>query len=64
MGEKHLKLTLVKEDAEIEAIAFNIDVDAWIKEPPSEIHALFRLDVNEYRGARTLQLVIQSFWRL
>ena len=64
VGEKHLKLTLVKENAEIEAIAFNIDVDAWIKDPPSEIHALFRLDVNEYRGARTLQLVIQSFWRL
>ena len=64
VGEKHLKLTLVKEDAEIEAIAFNIDVDAWIEDPPSEIHALFRLDVNEYRGARTLQLVIQSFWRL
>ena len=64
VGEKHLKLTLVKEDAEIEAIAFNIDVDAWIEDPPSQIHALFRLDVNEYRGARTLQLVIQSFWRL
>ncbi|OUV59741.1 MAG: single-stranded-DNA-specific exonuclease RecJ [Cellvibrionales bacterium TMED122] len=64
VGEKHLKLTLVKEDAEIEAIAFNIDVDAWVEAPPSEIHALFRLDVNEYRGARTLQLVIQSFWRL
>ena len=64
VGEKHLKLTLVKESAEIEAIAFNIDVDAWIEDPPSEIHALFRLDVNEYRGARTLQLVIQSFWRL
>jgi len=64
VGEKHLKLTLVKESAEIEAIAFNVDVDAWIEDPPSEIHALFRLDVNEYRGARTLQLVIQSFWRL
>jgi single-stranded-DNA-specific exonuclease len=64
VGEKHLKLTLVKEDAEIEAIAFNVDVDAWIEDPPSQIHALFRLDVNEYRGARTLQLVIQSFWRL
>ena len=64
VGEKHLKLTLVKEDAEIEAIAFNIDVDAWTGDPPSRIHALFRLDVNEYRGARTLQLVIQSFWRL
>lgn len=64
VGEKHLKLTLVKEGAEIEAIAFNVDVDAWIEDPPSQIHALFRLDVNEYRGARTLQLVIQSFWRL
>jgi single-stranded-DNA-specific exonuclease len=64
VGEKHLKLTLVKEGAEIEAIAFNIDVDAWIKDPPSQIQALFRLNVNEYRGARTLQLVIQSFWRL
>ena len=64
VGEKHLKLTLVKEDAEIEAIAFNIDVGAWIDDPPTQIHALFRLDVNEYRGTRTLQLVIQSFWRL
>jgi hypothetical protein len=34
VGEKHLKLTLVKERAEIEAIAFNIDVDAWIEAPP------------------------------
>ena len=41
-----------------------VDVDAWTEDPPAQIHALFRLDVNEYRGARTLQLVIQSFWRL
>ena len=38
---KHLKLTLVKESAEIEAIAFNIDVDAWIEDPPSRFTPCF-----------------------
>jgi single-stranded-DNA-specific exonuclease len=62
VGEKHLKLTLAAEGAEIGGIAFNIDVKGWQARPLKRIHALYRLDINEYRGERNPQLVIQSFW--
>ena len=62
VGEKHLKLTLDADGTEIEGIAFNIDVSQWLAAPLESFHALYRLDVNEYRGERRAQLVIQSFW--
>ncbi len=62
VGEKHLKLTLDVEGVEIAGIAFNIDVEEWLAAPLREMGALYRLDVNEYRGERSAQLVIQSFW--
>ena len=62
VGEKHLKLTLSFEGAEIGGIAFNIDVNGWQARPLKRIHALYRLDINEYRGERNPQLVIRSFW--
>lgn len=62
VGEKHLKLTLAAEGAEIGGIAFNIDVNGWQARPLKRIHTLYRLEVNEYRGERNPQLVIQSFW--
>ena len=63
VGEKHLKLTLDADGTEIEGIAFNIDVPEWQAAPLEVFHALYRLDVNEYRGERRAQLIIQSFWR-
>ena len=62
VGEKHLKLTLDADGTEIEGIAFNIDVPKWLAAPLDAFHALYRLDVNEYRGERRPQLVIESFW--
>ena len=62
VGEKHLKLTLDADGTEIEGIAFNIDVPEWQASPLEVFHALYRLDVNEYRGERRAQLIIQSFW--
>ena len=62
VGEKHLKLMLSVEGAEIGGIAFNIDVNGWQARPLKRIHALYRLDINEYRGERNPQLVIRSFW--
>ncbi|MGB0623571.1 MAG: single-stranded-DNA-specific exonuclease RecJ [Luminiphilus sp.] len=62
VGEKHLKLTLDADGTEIEGIAFNIDVPQWLATPLKAFHALYRLDVNEYRGERRPQLVIESFW--
>lgn len=60
VGEKHLKLDLAKRDsgACYSAIAFNkTDADM----PPGEdsIHIAYRLDVNEFRGNRNLQLIVQ-----
>jgi single-stranded-DNA-specific exonuclease len=62
VGEKHLKLTLDADGTEIDGIAFNIDVLEWQATPLKVFHALYRLDVNEYRGERRAQLIIQSFW--
>jgi single-stranded-DNA-specific exonuclease len=60
VGEKHLKLDLVKSDsgACYSAIAFN-KTDADLPAGDDEIHIAYRLDVNEYRGNRNLQLIVQ-----
>ncbi len=60
VGEKHLKLELAKEDTGecYEAIAFNkMDTDLPVGD--NNIRIVYRLDVNEFRGNRNLQLIIQ-----
>ena len=60
VGEKHLKLDLVREDTgeNYAAIAFNkTDVD--LPAGDDNIHIVYRLDVNEFRGKRNLQLIVQ-----
>ncbi len=64
VGEKHLKLSLAVENTEVEAIAFNIDVASWLENPLPQLGALYRLGINDYRGDRSAQLVIDSFWAL
>ena len=54
VGEKHLKLWLRVEDRRFEAIRFG-SPDAI----PESIEAVYRLDVNEYQGMKSLQLVIE-----
>lgn len=56
VGEKHLKLVLqpVGSRNTIDAIAFN-----HIEMVGDQLHAAFRLDVNEYMGRRTVQLMIE-----
>ncbi len=60
VGEKHLKLTLRLPGAEktFDAIAFNSVRNG---KPPAytRIRAAFRLDVNEYQGYRSLQLILE-----
>ena len=60
VGDKHLKMTVRAHDQAraVGAIAFN---HAPNGEPPdwSRTHAAYRLDVNEYQGYRSLQLIIQ-----
>jgi len=60
VGEKHLKLELAKADSGecFAAIAFNkTDVD--LPAGDSSIRIVYRLDVNEFRGNRNLQLIVQ-----
>lgn len=62
VGEKHLKLTVKHPQggAALDAIAFNIaDDDRSRLKPDSRAHLVYKLDVNDYRGQRTLQLIVE-----
>ncbi len=62
VGEKHLKLTLAPEQHSqtvVDAIAFNVDRDQWPDPNCRTVRAAYRLSVNEYRGRRTVQMVIE-----
>ncbi|MCL5801961.1 MAG: single-stranded-DNA-specific exonuclease RecJ [Gammaproteobacteria bacterium] len=58
VGDKHLKLVLrYPDDSRIfDAIAFNASP---LTPYASRLHIAYRLDVNEYRGQRSLQLLIE-----
>jgi single-stranded-DNA-specific exonuclease len=53
VGEKHLRLTLGLEGQRFAAIRFG-SADPL----PATVHAVYRIDVNEFQGASTLQLII------
>jgi single-stranded-DNA-specific exonuclease len=60
VGQRHLKLVLMEPDSgvAIDAIHFNADTDLWPDDTVQRVRAVFRLDVNEFRGQRSLQLMI------
>lgn len=62
VGEKHLKLTLQYGDVEIDAIAFNVDLAQWPAPAAQRIGAIYRLDINEFRGDRKPQLILETLW--
>ena len=62
LADKHLKMVLSPESEPgklIDAIAFNVDADAWPAADASRIELVFRLDVNEYRNSLNLQLLVE-----
>jgi len=59
VGEKHLKLVLEKAGVVIDGIAFNVDLKAWPNPKAKQVHLAYRLDVNEFRGKRTVQLMVE-----
>ena len=62
LGAKHLKLVLCPPGCRqqaLDAIAFNVDPALWATCNVARISAVYRLDVNEYRGQRSLQLVLE-----
>ncbi len=65
VGENHLKLMLEPlfkgfgSNVMVDAIAFNIDVRRWPDPAVKTIHLAYRLDINEFRGNQTLQLMVE-----
>lgn len=56
VGERHLKLRLARAGRNIEAMLFRHDQPL-----PSAIRAVYRLEVNEFNGSRSLQLMIEHW---
>ena len=61
VGERHLKMVLSPSGSgrQIDAIAFNQTAGETC--PGDEIHAAYRLDVNEFRGSVSPQLIVEYF---
>ncbi|SDJ57201.1 single-stranded-DNA-specific exonuclease RecJ [Microbulbifer yueqingensis] len=60
VGERHLKMTVAPEadpQRAIDAIAFNVDTEQW-PAPAEKIRLAYKLDINEYRGRESLQLLV------
>ena len=62
LAGKYLKFTLSPENKDqlIEAVAFNIDIEQWPMQRCEVAHVVYRLDINEFRERRKLQLIIEQ----
>jgi single-stranded-DNA-specific exonuclease len=60
VGNKHLKMVLGLEKINLDAIAFNVDMKLWPNYRCERVHIAYRMDVNEFRGKRTVQLIVEN----
>lgn len=60
VGEKHLKLVLKTEcgGQTLDGIAFNIDREVWPNPNVRWVELAYKLDVNEYQGRESVQLMV------
>ncbi|MBF6032076.1 single-stranded-DNA-specific exonuclease RecJ [Pseudomonas sp. P155] len=60
VGERHLKVVLKSEcgSVKLDGIAFGIDRDIWPNPTIQWVELAYKLDVNEFRGNETVQLMI------
>lgn len=58
VGDKHLKLRLRKGEKILDAVAFFVDLNEWPNHRCQTVKAAYRLDVNEYKGKRSVQLIV------
>jgi single-stranded-DNA-specific exonuclease len=60
VGEKHLKLVLKTEcgSLTLDGIAFNVDRDIWPNPNVRWVELAYKLDVNEYQGRESVQLMV------
>ncbi|WP_028864065.1 single-stranded-DNA-specific exonuclease RecJ [Psychromonas aquimarina] len=59
VGAKHLKMTLEIDGTVIDAIAFNVDLDFWPNPLVKKVYCAYRLDINEFRGNRSVQIIVE-----
>ncbi|KUJ84340.1 single-stranded-DNA-specific exonuclease RecJ [Microbulbifer flavimaris] len=60
VGERHLKMVVAPEASPqlaLDAIAFNVDTDQW-PQPTDRVRLAYKLDINEFRGRESLQLLV------
>ena len=60
VGQHHLKLILKQQEGQalIDAIAFFVDKpEQWLG--IRQIRAAYKLDINEFRGVKSVQLILQ-----
>ena len=65
VGQRHLKLVLRKPEGDliIDAIAFFVDKpEHWLG--LRQIKAAYKLDINEFRGNRSVQFIVQYFEKI
>lgn len=64
LKDRHLKITVepVGGGALLDGIAFNVDTTQWPDPSVKEATIAYKLDVNEFRGNRSVQLMIQHLW--
>ena len=60
VGENHLKVTVSPdgESSEIDGIYFNVDSQLW-PTTATKVRCVYRLDINEFRGRESVQLLVQ-----
>ncbi|WP_194755822.1 single-stranded-DNA-specific exonuclease RecJ [Aliidiomarina indica] len=62
LKDAHLKLVVQPQGSNdvFDAIAFNAKRAPWQWQGQEQVHLTYQLDINEFRGQRTVQLMIQS----
>lgn len=59
VGEKHLKMTLAYQGVQsVDAIAFNTTDETW-PITTRQVHLAYKLDINDFRGRRSPQLLVE-----
>ena len=65
VGEKHLKLVLKHHSGRlVDAIAFGVDVKAWPDTEARFVRLAYQLDINEFRGKFSLQLIVRELQKV
>ncbi len=63
VGEKHLKMVLSppeNPELHLDAIAFAVSDEEWPAADAASVEIAYRMDVNEFRGCQSLQLMVEK----